>query len=217
MVKISPALTEWASLYLISTFPSCRYDIELYPALKNHLLSFGKNKLEQTGKEYIINGEKIKARKKTSNKWFETQDSISYWEDFSKPVIAWQRITAKNQFCLTEAGTIILDSMAFLSHLGAYGNYLLAILNSDLIHFWIKKSVHEYGSTGFRLSNQYVELIPVPVPNESELSIANTLIELYLQGKKSSDEINKFVYTLYGITSEETITINKIIDASESQ
>ena len=44
-------------------------------------------RLEQTGKSYIVNGEKIKARKKTNNKWFETQDSISYWEDFSKPKI----------------------------------------------------------------------------------------------------------------------------------
>ena len=34
-------------------------------------------RLEQTGKEYKKNGEKIKARKKTNNKWFETQDSIT--------------------------------------------------------------------------------------------------------------------------------------------
>ena len=58
------------------------YDIEKYPAVKNYLLSFGMKRLEQTGKEYIANGEKIKARKKTSNKWFETQDSISYWDNF---------------------------------------------------------------------------------------------------------------------------------------
>ena len=76
---------DWASLYLIATFPSCHYDIEQFPAVKQYLLSFGKERLEQTGKTYIINGEKTKARKKTNNKWFETQDSISYWEDFSKP------------------------------------------------------------------------------------------------------------------------------------
>ena len=73
---------EWADLWLIATFPSCHYDIELYPAVKDYLLSFGMERLEQTGKEYIVNGEKVKARKKTNNKWFETQDSISYWDDF---------------------------------------------------------------------------------------------------------------------------------------
>lgn len=71
---------DWANLWLIATFPSRHYNIEEFPAVKAHLLSFGKERLEQTGKKYIINGEEIKARKKTSNKWFETQDSISYWD-----------------------------------------------------------------------------------------------------------------------------------------
>lgn len=66
---------DWAGLHLIATFPSRHYDIELYPAVKSHLLSFGIERLEQTGKESIV-----KARKKTNNKWFETQDSISYWD-----------------------------------------------------------------------------------------------------------------------------------------
>ena len=86
----------WAGLYLIATFPSRHYDIEQYPAVKEYLLSFGIERLEQTGKEHNVNGEKIKARKKTSNKWFETQDSISYWEDFSKPKIVFQEIVQES-------------------------------------------------------------------------------------------------------------------------
>ena len=104
---------EWAELYLIATFPARHYNINDYPAVKDYLLSFAKDnlrdagydwvadryladfckqKLSQTGKFVKIKGERIilgntpeKARKKTSNKWFETQDSISYWEEFSKP------------------------------------------------------------------------------------------------------------------------------------
>ena len=68
-----------AGLYLIATFPSKHYDIDDYPAIKDYLLSFRIERLEQTGFEYFIEGEKIKSRKKTFNKWFETQDSISYW------------------------------------------------------------------------------------------------------------------------------------------
>ena len=45
---------DWADLYLIATFPSRHYDIEQYPAVKQHLLSFGKERLEQTGKTYSI-------------------------------------------------------------------------------------------------------------------------------------------------------------------
>ena len=73
---------EWADLWIIATFPSRHYDIENYPAVKNYLFSIGIERLEQTGETYIVNGKKIKARKKTCNEWFETQDSISYWEDF---------------------------------------------------------------------------------------------------------------------------------------
>ena len=75
---------EFANLWLIATFPSKKYNIEDYPAVKNHLLSFGQ-RLQQSG----IKGE----RKKTSNKWFETQDNIAYWEDFSKPKIIYPNMT----------------------------------------------------------------------------------------------------------------------------
>ena len=73
---------EWADLWIIATFPSRHYDIESYPAVKNYLQSIGIKRLEQTGKTHIVNGKKVKARKKTSNEWFETQDSISYWDRF---------------------------------------------------------------------------------------------------------------------------------------
>ena len=55
---------KYADLWLISTFPSKNYNIDDYPAIKNYLLSFGKERLEQSGKTYIVNGTKIKARKK---------------------------------------------------------------------------------------------------------------------------------------------------------
>lgn len=65
---------EFADLWLICTFPSLKIDIEEYPAIKEHLLSYGYDRLKQTGD--------IGARKKTNNQWFETQDSISYWENW---------------------------------------------------------------------------------------------------------------------------------------
>ncbi len=63
---------EFADLYLITTFPSLKIDIEEFLAVKTHLLSFGYDRLKQTGD--------IGSRKKTNNKWFETQDSIGYWD-----------------------------------------------------------------------------------------------------------------------------------------
>jgi len=42
-----------------------KIDIEQYPAVKHHLLSFGYDRLKQTGE--------AGARKKTNNQWFETR------------------------------------------------------------------------------------------------------------------------------------------------
>lgn len=71
---------EWAGLWVIGTFPSLKIDIEQYPALKQYLSQF-LPRIEQSGEKGC--------RKKTSNKWFETQDSIAYYEEFEKEKIVY--------------------------------------------------------------------------------------------------------------------------------
>ena len=98
---------EFADLYLIATFPSRKYNIDDYPAVKQHLLSFGYDRLKQTGERG--------SRKKTNNKWFETQDSISYWEDFSKQKIVWGEISDKPKFSIEMNGEFVTtDTITFL-------------------------------------------------------------------------------------------------------
>jgi hypothetical protein len=175
------------------------YDIENYQAVKRHLLSFGRERLEQSGKPF--------ARKKTGNQWFETQDSISYWDDFNNQVIAWQRITQKNTFCITEPGIVVLDSMAFISRLGDYAFYLLAILNSPLIYLWIKTNVPEYGDTGFRLSNQFVTQMEIPIPSQLQLNNLNEATKkIVLSKKPHKDDIqilNQLIFELYKLDHQE--------------
>ncbi|SFE29783.1 hypothetical protein SAMN03003324_00003 [Pedobacter antarcticus] len=50
---------EFADKYIITTFPSLKIDINIYPAIRQHLMSFGHDRLRQTGD--------TGARKKTSN------------------------------------------------------------------------------------------------------------------------------------------------------
>jgi hypothetical protein len=181
---------EFADQYIIATFPSKKYNIDDYPAVRDYLLQYGKKRLKQSGKPG--------ARKRTTHKWFETQDPIGYWDDFSKQVIAWQRITSKNQFCLTDEDMVVLDSMAFLSNIEKYKYWLLAFLNSNLIFYWIKWNVHEYGDNGFRLSNQYVEKIPIP---EFDKRIENRL--RILINEESYKEIDEIIYSIYRLDNEE--------------
>ena len=59
---------EWGKLWLIATFPALAVNIDNYPAVKRHLLSFGKARLEQSGRT-LPNG--TKSRKKTIHAWYE--------------------------------------------------------------------------------------------------------------------------------------------------
>ena len=149
----------WTGLYLIATFPSRHYDIEKYPAVKNYLLGFGIERLEQTGKSHIVNGEKIKARKKTNNKWFETQDSISYWEDFSKPKILWKRVGSILRFCYNDNEALGLDSTCF-----AIGNnieFVCCVLNTPMGHYLLKDAP-KTGTGDLLISVQAVEPLKMP-------------------------------------------------------
>ena len=197
----------WAGFWMIATFPALNINIDNYVAVKNHLLNFGKNRLEQSGK--TTNG--IKARKMTNNKWFETQDQIAYHTEFKKEKIVWQRVTAKPMFCLVEPNIYIQDSMAFIITKQNV-RYLIAVLNSKLIKVLVEMFVHKYGDSGYLLANQYVERLPVPMISAEEQESYIALVDKILAAKEkdsSADisqwqrEIDNLVYELYGLTKEE--------------
>ena len=187
----------WAGLYLIATFPSRHYDIEQYPAVKNYLLSFGKERLEQTGKVHIVNGEKIKARKKTNNKWFETQDSISYWDLFFQPHICWKAVGRNLAFALVEGGTFLTAPASFISA-GAYNKTILAYLCSNVGKYFIYQNSDTTGAGDIMLNIQ--SLIKFPVPKVS------------LDPAELSDgEVNTYIYQSYGFTENEVMYIEEQI------
>ncbi len=66
---------QWKGMYLIATFPALGLNIENYPAVKRYLLSFGKQRLEQSGKR--LPNDHCFPRKKTGNAWFELQDTCA--------------------------------------------------------------------------------------------------------------------------------------------
>ena len=191
----------WADLWLIATFPSRHYDIEEFPAVKAHLLSFGKERLEQTGKKYLINGEEIKARKKTNNKWFETQDSISYWDDFLLPKLIYPETTQGAFFAYDETG-LFLDKTCFMM-ISKHARYLQATLSSQLFEFAYKRifSSVELGQHGFQYNKHALIKLPVKIFNEGD-SVAY------------SDE---FFYNCYGITNEEIEYITGTIQSPQNQ
>ena len=193
---------DWAKLYLIATFPSRHYDIEQYPAVKQHLLSFGKERLEQTGKTYSVNGEKVKARKKTNNKWFETQDSISYWEDFYKPKIVWGNLNLTASYAMIQDNSFINAPSPMIV---PASKFLLAVLNSQLADYYIRHLGVTRNGGYFEYKPMFVEKLPVPQSVDAKVV---TDIESYVDSKNET-EIDKAVYMFYGLTEEEILHINQ--------
>jgi type I restriction-modification system DNA methylase subunit/REP element-mobilizing transposase RayT len=150
--------------YLIGTFPALKLDIENYPAIKNHLLSFGYERLNQTGEKG--------SRKKTSGKWFETQDSIGYHQEFAKPKIMYPNMTSVFPFMYDESGLLGNDKSFIIT---ANDNsvsllFLTSVLNSSLAKLWIWYNCPELQGGTREIRKVYFEHFPVPQANEEQTS-----------------------------------------------
>jgi type I restriction-modification system DNA methylase subunit len=148
--------------YLICTFPSLKLDIEKYPAIKEHLLSYGYDRLKQTGESG--------ARKKTSGKWFETQDSISYNGEFAKPKIIYPNMTSVFPFMYDESGMLGNDKSFILTPQDDSVSllFLTAVFNSSLTKLWIWHNCPELLGGTREIRKVYFEHFPVPQATEEQ-------------------------------------------------
>lgn len=150
-------IPEWNELYLICTFPALQVDIEHYNAVKDHLLSFGKERLEQSG----VKG----ARKKTPNKWYETQDTINYYKEFSKPKIMYPNMTSLFPFIYDEKGFFGNDKTFIITANDESVNlkFITAILNSKLCKLWIWYNCPELQGGTREIRKVYFENFRIPL------------------------------------------------------
>jgi len=224
--------------WLIALLPSRHYDIEHYPAVKNFLLSFAKDdllranlnwivedylsefclkKLSQNGQFVEIEGKRItigrkqeKARKRTANKWFETQDSIAYWEQFSLPKIMYPNMTKFMPFYYDEKGFYSNDKSFIMS--GEHISYLVAFLNSSLFKFCFIDNFPPLFGGSRELRKIFFDKIPVLEVDDATDEEFRTLV-LDIQ-KEYSDEkakaIDQRIFDLYGLTQEERDAIGYI-------
>jgi hypothetical protein len=150
------------SEYLISTFPSLKLDIDNYPAIKNHLLSFGFDRLKQTGEKG--------ARKKTNSDWYETQDTINYYKHFAKPKIMYPNMTSVFPFMYDESGFLSNDkSFILTANFDSFSLlFLTAVFNSSLAKLWIWYNCPELGDNRREIRKVYFEHFPVPQANHKQ-------------------------------------------------
>ncbi|GAA9114846.1 class I SAM-dependent DNA methyltransferase [Helicobacter pylori] len=197
---------EWASLWVIATFPSLKLDIDDYPSLKTYLSQF-RPRIDQSGEK--------DCRKKTNNQWFETQDTIAYHEEFEKEKIVYPCIMAKEPcFVYEEKGFYAPAPANIITGDKIEIKYITALLNSKCIYFAMRKFYMGGGIEG-ELKTNNLEKIPIPKITPENQKLADKITDgakAILEAKekdpkantqKLEKEIDALVYQLYNLTDEE--------------
>ena len=199
--------------FLIGTFPALNLSIDDFPSIKKWFLSFGKERLEQSGRLFVMDGKETRARKKTSNKWFETQDTINYYEQFSKPKIMYQAFQVKPCFIYDEQGLYCNNSMWILP---TDNKSLLGIFNSKM-GWWLISKFCTQIQNGYQLIWKYFGQIPIPSITPSQQQPIIALVDKILATKKADPqadtsaweaEIDFLVYKLYGLSYDEVLVVD---------
>ncbi|MGB4239512.1 MAG: TaqI-like C-terminal specificity domain-containing protein, partial [Candidatus Hydrothermia bacterium] len=209
---------EWAGLWVIGTFPALRLNINNYPAIKKYFLDyFDIRQLEQSGKQYPELS--FNARKKTGNKWFETQDQIAYYHEFEKEKVIYSEIVREPQFHY-DSEKFYIEATSFLMT-GEYIKYICGLLNSKPVSFFFKQyyAGGGLGQEGYRYKKAFLEKLPLPPITSSNKPIVRQIEELVdkiLAAKKQNPqadtnhwerEIDQLVYQLYELTDEEIAVV----------
>ena len=96
--------------------------------------------------------------------------------------------------------------------------YFLAIFNSKLMWFFIKNTGNILAGGFYRFKTDYLKPFPLPEVDSPEKIIKlESLVDQVINGKKQNSdtgnlerEIDKLVYSLYGLTNEEIAIIEKV-------
>ena len=199
----------WAGLWLISTFPSLGLDIDAYPTVKRHLLKFGKSRLEQSGRSLPSGG---KARKRTPHEWFELQDTCAYHEEFSAEKVIWIELVDQGRFAYDDSG-VFVEATTFMM-IGKHMKYLCALLNSTLVHWYMRKTAPTSGMGVTRWKKVYVEGVPVALPTppvaarmDGLVDEARSLLSNANYFGQAQRQIDLKVYEIYGLSDRETAFI----------
>ncbi|PUD68860.1 class I SAM-dependent DNA methyltransferase [Helicobacter pylori] len=200
---------EWAHLWVINTHNGYTsnlkskippIDIEKYPAIKTHL---------------DAHYDTIATRSDQGDTPYHLRN-CAYLEDFEKEKIVWASVGFV-EYCMIP-GLLILDTNYFfeVSKFGNTKNYLLGLLNSKLLTFWLKAKNTPLGDMGAYRNYKYnimeLPMVKITAKNKKIADKIIALVDKILQAKakdpkantqKLEKEIDALVYQLYNLTDEE--------------
>jgi hypothetical protein len=192
---------DWRGLWLIYTYHGI--DIKKYPAILAYLKTF-KPRLEARATS-------------AHHKWYELQQPQQKFVPMMEATkIMYPDITVEPRFVMDGKGFYVSNTTYFLP---GGDRYLQAILNSQLIWWFLSQSVRLMRGGYLRLFTQYIEIIPVvnALPND-KVMIGGIAESLSTPGVKDvlslEQELQDRVATLYGLTAEERKIVAGLMPAT---
>jgi hypothetical protein len=155
-------------------------------------------------------GDDFKYRGAKGKHWTNLR-ACSFFDDFKKEKIVWLELTDVNKFALCTEEVYLLNSAYFLIPPKELSSkFLLAVLNSKVIYFYLSLIANTSGVGTTRWINTYVKEFPIAMANDADKLEIETLVDKILTNKKAGkdtskleQQIDKLVYALYDLTSEE--------------
>jgi hypothetical protein len=162
-------------------------------------------------------GSSFKKRGAKGQHWTNLR-ACSFFDDFNLEKIIWIELSDKGRFTLCDEEIYLLNTAYFLlPPTGFNSKFLLAILNSKTIQFYLESIAETSGMGVNRWINNFVKDFPIPSIDKSLQTKFEVIANEVLMEKKRNpqadtkhleDQIDKMVYKLYNLTYEEV----KIID-----
>ncbi|RKU36089.1 hypothetical protein C6496_14455 [Candidatus Poribacteria bacterium] len=165
-------------------------------------------------------GDKFKNRGAQGQHWTNLR-ACSFYDDFKKEKIVWIELSDIGRFALCNDEVYLLNSAYFLlppSNIDS--KFLLGILNSSTIRFYLSLVAETSGMGTSRWINNYVKEFPIPVvayKQQTEvIRIVNQILAVKITnpGTDTTDlerEINECVYALYNLTQAEIAIVEEAI------
>ncbi|HEV2969253.1 MAG TPA: N-6 DNA methylase [Pirellulales bacterium] len=160
---------DWPRLWMI--FTRRGIEIDNYPGVRDYLQNF---RMQLDPKPPGWSGGEWPGRKPGTYQWFEIQDSIDYWREFSEPKIMYQDIAWRPQFCLDKDGRMSNNTVHFIV---TDDKWLLATLNSPVAWWYSWRSAQHGKDEALRLFSSYMRSFPVPTPSDEKRKSSSVLVD----------------------------------------
>ena len=174
-----------------------------FPEIYKHLESFG---------------DEFKNRGAQGQHWTNLR-ACSFYDDFKKEKIVWIPLSDIGRFALCREEVYLLNSAYFLlPPSGLDARFLLGVLNSNTIRFYMDLVALTSGMGVSQWTNNSVKELPIPTAFREEQAPIIQLVDQISAAKGAKPhantitlekEIDRIVYSLYDLTREEIAVVEE--------